>query len=78
MCGGTFRLAERWLVAAGGDVAVNLAALQDAGMPCDCMIVQVDADWPGPELRPVIDDWNPFDRPRKQKQGQTQTQTPKR
>jgi hypothetical protein len=73
MGGGMFRLAERWLVAAGGDVAVNLAALQDAGMPCDCLTVQLDAAWPGPELRPVMGDWNPFDRPRKKnKKGQKQ------
>jgi hypothetical protein len=54
VCGATFRLAERWLVAVGGDVAVNLAALRENGQPCDCMVVQVDAEWPGSELRPVI------------------------
>jgi hypothetical protein len=75
MCGGTFHLTERWLVAAGGDVAVNLAALRESGLPCDCMAVQLDATWPGSELRPIIDDWPPFDRPRKKKkQGQKSKQ----
>lgn len=42
-------------------------------MPGDCLMVPLDVEWPGPELRPVIDDWNPFDRPRKKnKKGQTQ------
>lgn len=58
---------------------MNLAALQDAGMPCDDMVVQLDAAWPGPELRPVIDHWPPFDRPRKKnRQGQKQKQKAKR
>ena len=52
-----------------------MAALYDAGMLCDGTVVQMDAAWPGPELRPVIDAWLPFDRPRKKntKQGQKQT-----
>jgi hypothetical protein len=73
LCGRTFRQAARTLVVAGGDVTVSLAALRDAGMPCDGMVVQLDAECPGPELRPVIDDWNPFDRPKKKNKKQKAT-----
>jgi hypothetical protein len=36
-------------------MAVNLDALRENGQLWNCLTIQIDAEWPVPKLRPVID-----------------------